>query len=144
MASMLDIYNDLITSLLIWQVEVFSAWYESNLSGDIKMSKMYVVENPFVLCLKKRANYLETQGIFIHPFQRNILLLLHTCWIILKERVYLPCCMGFLNGTRYSTVHYSYCENRLDKPVENGYVPRRIWRQLLGGKMWGKKCREFL
>lgn len=43
------------------------------------MSKMYVVENPFVLSLKKRANYLETQGIFIHPFQRNILLLLRTC-----------------------------------------------------------------
>ena len=37
-----DIYNDFITSLLKWQVEVFPAWYESNLSEDIKKSKMYV------------------------------------------------------------------------------------------------------
>ena len=67
MASMLDIYNDFIISSLKWQVEVFSAWHENNLSEGIKMSKMYVGKSPFVLSLKKRANHLKMQGIFIHP-----------------------------------------------------------------------------
>lgn len=49
MASMLDIYNDFIISLLKRQVEVFTAWHENNLSEDIKMSKIYVGESPFVL-----------------------------------------------------------------------------------------------
>lgn len=46
MASMLDIHNDFIISLLKWQVEVFSAWHENNLSEDIKMNKVYIGENP--------------------------------------------------------------------------------------------------
>lgn len=63
MVSVLNIYNDFIISSLKWQVEVFSAWQENNLSDGIKMSKMYAGKSPFVLSFKKRANYLKMQGI---------------------------------------------------------------------------------